>query len=49
LPVARPTVHRPSFCAISCPICVMPLREMTMATPICADLITISLVRRPVV
>ena len=47
--VARPIAHRPRRCAISWPICVMPLRETTIGTPICADLITISLVRRPVV
>jgi hypothetical protein len=42
-------VHRPMRCATSWPIWVMPLRETTMGTPICADLMTISLVSRPVV
>ena len=28
---------------------VMPLRETMMGTPICADFMTISLVKRPVV
>ena len=37
----------PSRAAISWPICVTPLRETTIGTPICADLITISLVSRP--
>ena len=40
---------QPSCCAISWPICVMPLRETMIGTPICADFMTISLVSRPVV
>jgi hypothetical protein len=47
--VARPNSARPSRSASSSPICVMPLRETTIGTPICADFITISLVSRPVV
>jgi ATP-dependent helicase HrpA len=47
--VARPMAHRPRRLATSRPIWVMPLRETTTGTPICADLMTISLVKRPVV
>ena len=47
--VARPMAHRPRRLATSRPICVMPLRETTTGMPIWADLMTISLVRRPVV
>jgi hypothetical protein len=42
-------VHKDKRWAKSNPICVIPLRETTMATPICADFITISLVNLPVV
>ena len=41
--------HRPTRWATSRPIWVMPLRDTTTGTPIWADLMTISLVRRPVV
>ena len=46
---ARPNSVMPSRVAISWPIAVTPLRLTMIGTPICADFITISLVRRPVV
>ncbi len=47
--VARPIIVMPTFSAISKPICVRPERETRNGMPICAALITISEVRRPVV
>ena len=47
--VARPIIVIPTFSAISKPICVSPERETRNGMPICAALMTISDVRRPVV
>ena len=47
--VARPIMVIPTFSAISKPIWVSPERETRKGMPICAALITISEVRRPVV
>ena len=47
--VARPIIVMPTFCAMSYPICVRPERDTRNGIPICAALMTISEVRRPVV
>ena len=49
LPLARAIIVTPIFCANSSPFCVTPERDSNTGMPICATLMTISEVSRPVV